>query len=226
MIFALIPVKRLALAKQRLAGVLNAEGRAALTLAMLADVLSALSRVEELDRVAVVGSDASVAETAERYSAQFIPEPLGTRGLNDAIQAAIEAVAGPGDAALILPADLPTIKREDVQRLIQEAPTPGIAVVRAVDGGTNALLLRPAGVITPAFGRGSAHRHLVRALKAGVAACEMVLPSLVHDLDNPADLRWAAEALTLGEKTRALLSNADRLFTPSQYPRSGTGKGG
>lgn len=202
---AIVPVKRLELAKHRLAGVLDSPERTALTLAMLADVLLVLRCVKAIDTVVVIGSDEAVAATAEQYGAQFIAEPVGAEGLNGAIRHVVAVIAGAEAPALVLPADVPAVTCEDVQRLIQAAPAPGIALVRAADGGTNALVLWPSRIIAPAFGDQSADQHQAQAAAVGVSARELVLPSLTCDVDGPGDLYSVAMAPTLGQNTRALL---------------------
>ena len=64
--------------------------------------------------------------------------------------------------------------------------------------GTNALLIAPPAVITPAFGEDSraAHRHAAEV--AGARFVEVGGP-LALDVDTPADLLVAAAALAPGE---------------------------
>src|SRR6266700_3813388 len=63
-IWAVVPAKDLAQAKQRLAGVLTPEERQGLAQAMLEDVLSALSGVPALAGLIVVTREAAFAATA------------------------------------------------------------------------------------------------------------------------------------------------------------------
>jgi 2-phospho-L-lactate guanylyltransferase len=64
--------------------------------------------------------------------------------------------------------------------------------------GTNALLLTPPDAFAPSFGPGSFARH--RAL-AGDACRVAELPSLMHDVDTPEDLRTLPSG---APRTRAL----------------------
>jgi len=65
-IWAVIPVKGGALAKQRLADALSPRLRTDLALAMFQDVLDAVAAVPELHGIAVVTADRNVAEIARR----------------------------------------------------------------------------------------------------------------------------------------------------------------
>src|SRR5215467_13660331 len=73
-IWAVVPAKDLAQAKQRLAGVLTPEERQGLTLAMLEDVLVALSDVPALAGTIVVTREAALAATAQSFGARVIAD--------------------------------------------------------------------------------------------------------------------------------------------------------
>jgi 2-phospho-L-lactate guanylyltransferase len=205
MIVAVVPVKRLAGAKQRLAGLLGPSQRAGLALAMLGDVLDVLSGAPAVGRIVVIGYDEAVAAVAREHGARFQTESGPGRGLNHAIEEAVSAYAAPADALLVLPGDVPAVTAADIDRLLALAPPRGVVVVPAIDGGTNALLLSPPDVIPPQFGPDSADRHLQAARQAGAAAASFQAASLLRDIDTVADLRWAAQAAGTGARTRAFL---------------------
>ena len=69
---ALIPVKRLEESKSRLLSRLPDAMRQALTLAMLEDLLDALSRTRGLGRIAVTTPDPIVAERASAAGAEVL----------------------------------------------------------------------------------------------------------------------------------------------------------
>ena len=72
--WAIVPVKALSDAKQRLAPVLPLAARHRLMLVMLLDVLVALRQVEELGRILIVTPDAEVADVAQGRGAQVLRE--------------------------------------------------------------------------------------------------------------------------------------------------------
>src|SRR5260370_7083673 len=74
MIFALLPVKAPANAKQRLSGLLTPAKRERLARLMYEDMLQPLCSARGLDRVVVVTSDQPAAEYARRATAMVFEE--------------------------------------------------------------------------------------------------------------------------------------------------------
>src|ERR1700726_3571648 len=74
MIFALLPVKILSNAKQRLAGHLTAAQRETLARKMYEQTLAALLEAKGIDRVVVVTSDPDAAEHARRSNVLVFEE--------------------------------------------------------------------------------------------------------------------------------------------------------
>ena len=68
----------------------------------------------------------------------------------------------------------------------------------------------PRDVIAAGFGPGSAKVHRELAERAGVPFCEVPLPSLAIDVDEPADLEALRSGASAGPRTRALLREIDR----------------
>lgn len=206
---AVVPVKSLDAPKSRLRPTLGAEGVRELTLVMLRDLLEALLAVPEISRVAVVTPDSVVADCARDSGAEALlrDDP----GLNQAIEAAAaELCPGPGDATLTVLGDVAGARAADLSRLIAAAPARGVALAPSQDGGTAALLRRPAGVIAAGFGPDSAKVHRELAERAGVPFVELSLPSLSLDLDEPRDLESFLNSAGRGARTRALLERLAR----------------
>jgi 2-phospho-L-lactate guanylyltransferase len=204
MIAAAVPVKSLATSKSRLRPRLGDEGARRLTLAMLGDVLEALAGVRALRRVVVLTPDAAVAAAARSQGAETLLRP--DSGLNAAVDAAAgELAPAAGDGLLVLLGDVAGARAEDVAALVEAAPQRGIALAPSNDGGTAALLRRPADVIPAGFGPGSAKAHRRLAERAGVPCREVPLPSLALDLDEPEDLETFLASDASGARTRALL---------------------
>jgi 2-phospho-L-lactate/phosphoenolpyruvate guanylyltransferase len=171
---ALVPLKALDRAKSRLAEALSPRERAELMRSLLEHVVGEI-RDAGIERVTVVTD-----EPLEGY------ELWHDRGLawNDALAAAIgEVVTAP--LVAIVSADLPSLRAEEVEELLAATPERGIAIARALDGGTNAVSMRPPGLVRTHFGElGSAAVH------AGLGVDHVVLdlPGLAFDVDTPEDL--------------------------------------
>lgn len=184
---AIIPLKALAEAKGRLSPALDADHRRSLVAWMACRVLAAVDACDVIDDVLVVAGDDAAAEIARAAGARAIvvPEP----GLDPALAAADRATAG-ADATLVLAADLPEVMPADIAVVVAAAddlPT-GVVIAPTRDGGTGALLRKPAGVITTAYGPGSAAAHEQLANAVGVAVRRIHRPGLANDVDTPSEL--------------------------------------
>jgi 2-phospho-L-lactate guanylyltransferase len=188
---AIVPVKRFAEAKQRLAPGLDAAGRQALAAAMLGDVLEAIGAARAIERTILVSGDPLAQEiaAAARAAIEVVPDPAD-EGHNVAAAAGIaRAEADGADRAILLPGDCPLLASRDLDRLLTGVPSPYAAIVPDRHGsGTNALVLSPPGAIEPSFGEDSRERHVAAARAAGIPFEVEEVPSLALDLDTPADL--------------------------------------
>ena len=192
--WAVVPVKTLDAAKQRLAGALDPAARRGLSLAMLADVLDALDATAGLDGAAVVSRDSDVMELARRRGLRVIPETGA--GLNAAVAQAANVLSAEGCARLlVMPADLPLAAPEEIAAVLAALPeAPGLTLVPDRHGvGTNALACTPPDAVAPSSGAGSFARHLEAARNAGIPATVLRLPGLGLDIDTPEDLRALME---------------------------------
>jgi 2-phospho-L-lactate guanylyltransferase (CobY/MobA/RfbA family) len=87
--------------------------------------------------------------------------------------------------AAVISADLPLLRSDEVEELLGATPERGIAIARAQDGGTNAVAMRPPGLVQTHFGEPqSAAVHAA----LGVDHVVLDLPGLAFDVDTPADL--------------------------------------
>jgi 2-phospho-L-lactate/phosphoenolpyruvate guanylyltransferase len=200
-IAAVIPVKPLALALGRLAGVLPAPARRALQAAMLEDVLAACRRTPGLGPVLVVTADPAAAALARAGGARVVADHAPPRGMNAAVVRGLAAAEAAGaGAALVLTADLPLAAAEDLAALLVAAPAgAGVTIAPSRDGtGTNAMLVRPLWALRPRLGPGSLARHTAAAAAAGLALVRVERPRLALDLDTPADLAAVVAAVPRG----------------------------
>ena len=189
----LVPIKRLDTCKQRLSGILDAGQRRLLMLALLEDALAQAFLARRMTAVSVVTDDPLARQVAAACGAPAVSD--GGLEWNAGLRHALGLLGPMPDGVLFLSADLPTVVADDVDAMIDACPANGIAIGRAHDQGTNALALRPADAIVPAFGspRSSAvHAALARA--AGITAVMVDRPGLALDLDTPDDV---AEALAV-----------------------------
>jgi 2-phospho-L-lactate/phosphoenolpyruvate guanylyltransferase len=166
--------------KQRL-GPLTDDEREALALAMLGDVLGACAKVGE---TVVVTPDDEAARVADEYDARVIGDP--GRGQGAAVAAALCDLAGP---VLVVNADVPCVRPDDLRRLSAATPVNGLALVAARDGTTNALGLSEPSLFAPLYGPGSAERFRAHGERLGVDVVPAEIPNLADDVDSIDDLR-------------------------------------
>jgi len=190
-LWAVVPVKPLDRSKSRLAQVLGQEERHALSASLLIHTLDSLTHAAEVERIAVVSSDAEVGKLAAEWGAMFVDDPA-IGGLNQALRVARRAALDQhATRLLVLPADLPRLSAGAIAELTQMGDGVASAVL-APDrhgSGTNALLTTPPGLIEYAFGPLSFMRHSQLAEAAGVRPLVCRLSAFTLDLDLPEDLK-------------------------------------
>ncbi len=189
---ALLPAKGFPRAKERLANLLSAEERSQLARAMFLDVLAALLQTSAVTRVWVVSPDQEALRLAVAAGAFAIAEPPGSGGLNAALEAGRKKILSgksASDGLLIVPTDLPGADSAAFTQFLESTGRePLVRLCPSADGGTNALLLRPADVVRFAFGPGSAAAHRRLATGAGARFEVRRVAAIATDVDRPEDL--------------------------------------
>ena len=199
-VVALVPVRSPGAGKTRLAAGLSRTERAALSSAMLADVVAAL-RASPVDRVVVAASGPSAASAATALGCDVTRDPPSARGLNGALRAASSRLGTVG-SLLVVMADLPRLRPADVAQVLEVDAQ--VVVAATEDGGTGGLLRQPPGVIRTAYGEQSAVRHIRLAHRARVTATTVHVGGFAHDVDTIEDLK-ALDHGPLGPTTSAFL---------------------
>jgi 2-phospho-L-lactate/phosphoenolpyruvate guanylyltransferase len=186
---AVLPIKRLGAAKQRLAAGLDAERRRELAGAMVADVLEAIGAARAIDRLIVVSGDPVAQELASEAGAEIVPDPEDAGHVEAALAGIARAEVEGAERVILLAGDCPLLDPRELDRLLTGVPDRYVGIVPDRHGtGTNALLLSPPNAIVPAFGEGSRDRHVESARAAGIPFGVEELPSIELDLDTPADV--------------------------------------
>jgi 2-phospho-L-lactate guanylyltransferase len=193
MMFALIPVKLLSRAKQRLAGALDGEDRPRLSEAMLHDVLSAITSQTAITGAAICSSDPSVAAIARAYGIGFIDEQtIQDSGLNAVVNATADRLAQEGVRSLmVIHGDLPLLTAEELGIFVSTHLSAGERAVTLTPDrhydGTNLLAWNPGFAFTAAYGPGSFNRHTERAVALGLNPVICELAGAAFDIDYAED---------------------------------------
>src|SRR5215469_6509620 len=115
-LWAVVPVKERVSAKERLSPMLRPETRQALALAMLEDVLAALTATPGIAELLVVTVDVEAGRLAASYGARLI-ETGARDGHTGAIAAAVRLLASEGcEGMLTLPGDIPLVTSSEIER--------------------------------------------------------------------------------------------------------------
>ncbi|HEV2301729.1 MAG TPA: 2-phospho-L-lactate guanylyltransferase [Stellaceae bacterium] len=209
-IWAVVPVKELGLAKQRLAELVPGASREALALAMLEDVLAAIvaALVESpgLAGLAVVTVDPMASRLAARYGARLV-EAGARDGHTGAVAAAARLLAAEKAAGILaLPGDIPLVTPAEIAAVLRaHRPAPAFTIAPSHDEqGSNAVLCSPPEAVPLRFGEDSFFPHLRAAEERGILPTVLRLPGIALDIDNPQDLRRFAR-IERDTRTRGLI---------------------
>jgi 2-phospho-L-lactate guanylyltransferase len=186
---AVVPVKRFAVAKSRLAPGVEDARKPELVAAMVADVLEAIGQARAIERTIVVSQEPRAADLAAAAGADLVSD-FDDASHSAAALAGVRAAAASGARCVaLLPGDCPLLDSRELDKMLTGVPDPYVAVIPDRHGtGTNALVLAPPDAIEPSFGEGSKARHVAAARAAGIPFGVEELPSLGLDLDTPADI--------------------------------------
>jgi 2-phospho-L-lactate guanylyltransferase len=186
--WAIIPVKRLSEAKSSLSAVLTPKQRRELVLAMLKDVLKAVSGAQSITGTIVVSPDDKIIKFARKNGADGVTEP-GVE-LNEALKLATQrAIANGATSVLIMPSDIPFLTAADIENIVVMASSRrDVVIAPSKANGTNALFLMPPDVMSTRFGGESFPAHLSEAHRAGVKPRIYRSITVATDIDDLADL--------------------------------------
>lgn len=197
-----IPVKRTAIAKSRLAAAYP-QHRPELARAFAVDTVTAAMTCPLVGVVLVVTADPAVSADVTALGARVVADTPDS-GLNEAINRGAAAAADfwPDRGVAALSADLPALRPDDLTRALA-ACGPGRSFVIDLPGtGTTMLAAGPGVGPDPRFGVGSALAH--RA--SGAVPVELIgIDSVRRDVDTAADLAQAVR-LGVGPRTADVMS--------------------
>jgi 2-phospho-L-lactate guanylyltransferase len=157
--FAIIPVSRFVHAKTRLSPTLTPIERENLLKSMLKDVIGVLK--PHVSGVVVISSDDEVLSYVKNLDVIPLKEE-GVTDLNGALIQAIEWCSLKAEQVLIVPSDVPLIKSEYVEEIVNMGEEAEMVIAPAKGGGTNALLC-PVKGIKMLFGDCSFFEHIKMA---------------------------------------------------------------
>jgi 2-phospho-L-lactate guanylyltransferase len=197
-----VPVKRLVVAKSRLAAYGDL-ARRRLALAFAEDVVAAAIGCPLVARVLVVTDDRQAAAALAALGADIAPDDPDD-GLNPALAHGADLLRAtqPDLGVVTVSSDLPALHPHDLATALAAVAAGQRAFVADAAGdGTTLLAAAAPAPLDPSYGPGSASRHAVSGAHRLAGT-----PALRRDVDTPADLR-AAMVLGVGRRTAAVVAD-------------------
>jgi len=176
---------------------------------MLDEVLSAISQ-SQANKAVIISRDEEAFEIAKKYDAVEIFEEK-ENGVNAAVALSEKYLKENGfDASIVFPQDIPLIRPQDINTLIQFQKTVQSLLVvpsRKFDG-TNALLRSPFDVMETHYDEDSYKIHLTTGKSRNIPTSFVLISRMMWDVDDRSDLEFIMrniEKPDLSEKLRNLL---------------------
>ncbi|MCC6889263.1 MAG: 2-phospho-L-lactate guanylyltransferase [Hyphomicrobiales bacterium] len=205
-IWVLIPVKETAGAKARLGHAVPSHLRQGLALAMLEDVLNAVSGVHAIAGLVVVTVDSAATALARRYGARIITDGAA-RGHSGAVNTAAGILQREGKRGFLqMPLDIPLVSSQEIATIVaMYREEPCFVIAPSNDElGSNGILVSPPTAVPLTFGDNSFFPHLRAAQACGVSPQVVRLHGFGLDIDRPDDL-YAFAKLRSNTCTQAYL---------------------
>jgi len=189
-IWAVLPIKDLTQAKQRLSPSYPPGIRQGLAIAMAEDVLGALAGAPGLGGIMVVTDDPIAIRLAARFGCRISSRDARS-GHTAAVAGAARLLTEEGRSGmLVVPGDIPLVTAEEISTLLQaHATSQGFSIVPAHDAcGSNAIVCSPPDRVPLSYGNDSYFPHLATARAHGIEPLICRLPGIALDIDHPDDL--------------------------------------
>jgi 2-phospho-L-lactate guanylyltransferase len=194
---AIVPVKGLSVANGRLDGVLSQDERKRLAEALFLDLIVKLPRARSIDDLLIVTADESIARQAGWFGHKVLLQEADEGHSEAASAGARAALADGADRVAMLPVDCPMLEIDELDAHVGRSPRTVLIVPDRHGTGTNALVLTPPDIFTPAFGPDSCARHVSRARASGISFALEEIDSIAIDLDTPEDFSLLRDKLLL-----------------------------
>jgi 2-phospho-L-lactate guanylyltransferase len=197
-----IPVKRTAIAKSRLAAAYP-QHRPELARAFAVDTTAAALASPLVRAILVVTDDPVVSADITAAGAYAVPDLPGV-GLNEALEhgAAVASAEFPDAGVAALSADLPALRPAELTAALKACVADRNFVIDLPGTGTTMLAAGPGTPLDPRFGVGSALAHQA---SGAVPVKLTTIDSLRRDVDTAADLAHAVQ-LGVGPRTADVMS--------------------
>lgn len=208
-IAAIIPVKTFSIAKTRLE--LSLQQKEDLCKIMLEEILHILSISPQIEKIIIVTKEEKAIELGKKYNAVIILDN-DEKNVNSAVDLADKyLLENQFHASIVLPQDIPCIKTQDIDFMLNYKIPPNFAIVvpsRRFDG-TNALVRMPIDLMKTHYDEDSYKIHMNTAKEHTRNVTLVFVKRIMLDIDNMEDLKYLFEQNEkpeLVEKIRNILN--------------------
>jgi len=192
-IAAIVPVKTFSLAKTRLG--LSLQQKEDLCKIMLEEILHILSISPQIEKTVIVTKEEKAIELGKKYNAIIIPDKE-EKSVNNAVALADKyLLENKFDASIVFPQDIPFIKTQDIDFMLNYKVPPNFAIVvpsRRFDG-TNALVRMPIDLMITHYDEDSYKIHMNTAKQYTRNVSLVFVKRIMWDVDNMEDLKFLLE---------------------------------
>lgn len=192
-IAAIVPVKTFSLAKTRLG--LSSQQTEDLCKIMLEEILHILSISPQIEKTVIVTKEEKAIELGKKYNAIIIPDKE-EKSVNNAVSLADKyLLENKFDASIVFPQDIPFIKTQDIDFMLNYKVPPNFAIVvpsRRFDG-TNALVRMPTDLMITHYDEDSYKIHMNTAKQYTKNVALVFVKRIMWDVDNMDDLKFLLE---------------------------------
>lgn len=192
-IAAIIPVKTFSLAKTRLD--LSSQQKEELCNIMLDEIIHTLSISPQIEKIIIVTKEEKAIKIGKKYKAIIIPDEE-EKSVNHAVALADKyLLENQFDASIVFPQDIPFIKTQDIDFMLNYKIPPNFAIVvpsRRFDG-TNALVRMPVNLMITHYDEDSYKIHMNTAKEHTRNVALVFVKRIMWDVDNMDDLKFILE---------------------------------
>jgi len=183
---ALIPVKSLSDAKSRLAQEYSFYERKELVFSMLNHILTVLKSCNDIKEITLVTPDELIKKYVLKLGVNVLPEEK--HGLNQTLTFAAQKETKTLGLLTIF-ADLPFLKKNDIEQMINYARNYEVVLASSKDNGTNAILLKKPLLLPYLFGNNSFKKYFEEAKKAKLKTTVYTSKTIAFDIDTVEDVK-------------------------------------
>ncbi len=192
-IAAIVPVKTFSLAKTRLN--LSPQQKEDLCKIILEEILHVLSISPQIEKTVIVTREEKAMELGKKYNAIIISDKE-EKSVNNAVALADKyLLENKFDASIVFPQDIPFIKTQDIDFMLNYKVPPNFAIVvpsRRFDG-TNALVRMPTDLMATHYDEDSYKIHMNTAKEYTRNVALVFVKRIMWDVDNMDDLKFLLE---------------------------------